>query len=157
MLSDNDYFFSHFKYAQKAIEVDNNGKVLYNVLSAIKKTFPLQEEVDQGVFIGLCEIQRLAGTTNNVKLPQDWMTTLLDSVKSTFKSSHLVHSKAKVQWEHSHPGAGWVAPTAMSNFLRELHMVSGGALNLPTHGAGASVGIVDGNPAPGLFPDKDAE
>jgi hypothetical protein len=154
---DNDYFFSHFKYAQKAIEVDNNGKVLYNVLSAIKKTFPLQEEVDQGVFIGLCEIQRLAGTTNNVKLPQDWMTTLLDSVKSTFKSSHLVHSKAKVQWEHSHPGAGWVAPTAMSNFLRELHMVSGGALNLPTHGAGASVGIVDGNPAPGLFPDKDAE
>jgi hypothetical protein len=154
---DNDYFFSHFKYAQKAIEVDNNGKVLYNILSAIKKTFPLQEEIDQGVFIGLCEIQRLVGTTNNIKLPADWMSTLLDSVKHTFKSSHLVHSKAKVQWEHSHPGAGWVAPTAMSNFMRELHMASGGTLNLPTHGAGASVGIVDGNPAPGLFPDKDAE
>lgn len=152
---DNDYFFSHFKYAQKAIEVDNSGRVLAQILGAIKQVYPLQEEVDQGVFIGLCELQRLAGTTNNVKLPHNWMVTLLDSIKSTFKSSHLVHSKAKIQWEHSHPGAGWVAPTAMSNFMREMHIVSGGTLNLPTHGAGASVGIVVGNLAPGLIPEKE--
>jgi hypothetical protein len=153
----NDYFFSHFKYAQKAMEVDNSGRVLYKILKAIKQTFPLQEEIDQGVFIGLCELQRLVGTTNNVKLDDDWMAVLLDSIKGTFKSSHLVHSKAKVQWEHSHPGAGWVAPTAMSNFMRELHIVNGGKLNLPTHGAGASVGIVAGNYAPGLIPEKEAE
>jgi hypothetical protein len=40
----------------------------------------------------------------------------------------------------------------MANFMRELHMLNKGTLNLPTHGAGASVGITAGNYAPGLFP-----
>jgi hypothetical protein len=150
---DHDYFFSHFKYAQKAIELDESGKILNQILGAIKQVFPLQEEIDQGVFIGLYELQRLAGTTGTVKLPAGWMVTLLESCKSTFKSSHLMHAKAKVQWEHSHPGAGWVAPTAMANFMRELHLRNGGSLNLPFHGDGARVGIEDGNVAPGLFPE----
>lgn len=151
---DHDYFFSHFKYAQKAIELDDSGRVLHAVLEAIRSVFPLQEEIDQGVFIGLYELQRLAGTTPNAKLPQDWMRTLLESCKTVFKSSHLIHAKAKVQWEHSHPGAGWNAPLAMSNFLRELHMHTGGKINLPFHGAGSTVGISEGNTAPGLFPSQ---
>jgi hypothetical protein len=152
---DNTYFFSHFKYAQKGIELDPKGSTLNNILKAIKETFPTQEEIDQGVFIGLYELQRLS-REYNISLPDEWMTTLLKSLRTTFKSSHLVHSKAKIQWEHSHPGAGWVAPTAMANFMRELHMLNGGKLNLPTHGAGASVGITAGNYAPGLFPVKEA-
>jgi hypothetical protein len=44
----------------------------------------------------------------------------------------------------------------MANFMRELHMLNNGGLNLPTHGAGASVGITAGNFAPGLFPMQDA-
>jgi hypothetical protein len=44
----------------------------------------------------------------------------------------------------------------MSNFMRELHMLNGGTLQLPTHGAGAHVGITAGNFAPGLFPLKEA-
>lgn len=151
---DFDYFFSHFKYAQKGIELDDSGKVLNNILSAIKEVFPLQEEIDQGLFIGLYELQRLAGTNPNVKLPDNWMKTLLKSVKTIFNSSHLVHAKAKVQWEHSHPGAGWNAPLAMSNFLREVHQYTGGKLNLPYHGDGSKVGIEDNNAAPGLFPVK---
>lgn len=147
-----DYFFSHFKYAQKAIELDPKGRVLLNILQAIKNNFPLQEEIDQGVFIGLFELQRLAGTNANIKLPADWMNTLLASIKPVFKSSHLVHDKAKVQWEHKNPGATWSAPSAMSNFLRELHLLTGGTLNLPTHGAGAAMGILTNNAAPGLFP-----
>ena len=149
---DNDYFFSHFKYAYKGIDIDESGKVLYAVLDAIKTVFPLQEEIDQGVFIGLCELQRLNNTNPRSTLPDGWMKTLLESIKPTFKSSHLIHAKAKIQWEHSHPGAGWVAPTAMSNFLREMHIRNGGKINLPYHGEGAKVGIVDGNVAPGLFP-----
>ena len=148
---DHTYFFSHFKYAQKGIELDPKGGTLNSILSAIKQVFPTQEEIDQGVFIGLYELQRMA-REYNITLPDGWMVTLLKSLRTTFKSSHLVHNKAKVQWEHSHPGAGWVAPTAMSNFMRELHMMNGGKLNLPTHGAGASVGITTGNYAPGLFP-----
>ena len=150
---DNDYFFSHFKYAQKGIELDETGRILSQILAAVKSVYPLQEEIDQGVFIGLYELQRLAGTAGTVQLPADWMKTLLESCKTTFKSSHLMHAKAKIQWEHSHPGAGWVAPTAMSNFMRELHLRNGGDLNLPFHGVGAKVGIEDGNTAPGLFPE----
>ena len=153
---DNDYFFSHFKYAQKALELDTNGKLLYNILDAIKSTFPLQEEIDQGVFIGLYELQRLINTNPNAKQPNGWMKTLLESVKTVFKSSHLAHSKAKVQWEHTHPGAGWTAPMAMANFLRELHIHAGGKLNLPYHGEGSKVGIEAGNFVPGLFPTVEA-
>ena len=149
---DHDYFFSHFKYAQKSIEIDDSGKILFKILESIKETFPLQEEIDQGVYIGLLEIQRLAGTNVNVGLPDNWMREILETCKTVFKSSHLIHSKAKVQWEHSHPGAGWNAPLAMSNFLRELYMYAGGKINLPFHGTGSTVGIQDGNIAPGLFP-----
>jgi hypothetical protein len=150
---DHDYFFSHFKYAQKCIEVDDTGKTLHSILDAIKSTFPLQEEIDQGCLIGLYELHRLAKTSPNIKLPQAWMKTLLESVKPTFKSSSLIHAKAKVQWEHKNPGSTWSAPSAMANFLRELHLRNGGTLDLPYHGEGATMGILAGNIAPGLFPD----
>ena len=152
---DNDYFFSHFKYAYKGIEIDESGKVLSNILNAIKTVFPIQEEIDQGLFIGLYELQRIAGTAGNVRLPDGWMVDVLKSAKKVFNSSHLVHSKAKIQWEHSHPGAGWNAPLAMSNFLRELHVLDNNKINLPFHGAASKTGIEDGNVAPGLFPQRE--
>ena len=152
---DNEYFFSHFKYAQKGIEVDDDaGKVLYNILDSIKEVFPLQEEIDQGVYIGLYELYRLSSVNANEPLPADWMKTLLRSVKTTFKSSNLIHAKAKVQFEHQFPGGSWNAPSAMSNFLRELHIRNGGKLNLPYHGEGAKMGVESGNVAPGLFPEE---
>ena len=152
---DNDYYFSHFKYAYKAIELDDSGQVLNNVLSAIRQVFPLQEEIDQGVFIGLVELQRLAGTTGgSVKLPKNWMIAVLESARKFFSSSHTVHSKAKTQWEYSHPGAGWNAPLAMSNFLRELHVIDTDQINLPFHGQSSQTGLAEGNVAPGLFPKK---
>ena len=149
---DNDYFFSHFKYAQKGIEVDEKGRVLFELLGAIKDAFPLQEEIDQGVYIGLLELHKLSKAETST-LPAGWMKTLLDTIKTTFKSSGLIHAKAKVQWEHVNPGSTWSAPSAMSNFLRELYIRNGGtALNLPYHGEGAKMGITEGNVAPGLFP-----
>jgi hypothetical protein len=148
---DNDYFFSHFKYAYKGIEIDESGKVLHDILSAIKTTFPIGEEIDQGVFIGLYEIQRLAGEYN-VTLPKDWMTTLLKSIKPTFKNAGLIHSKAKTQWEHVKPGSTWTAPSAMLNFMREIHIMNGGTLDIPYHGAGAKMGIEEGNICQGLIP-----
>lgn len=150
---DNDYFFSHFKYAQKGIEIDDTGRTLLSILSAIKEVFPLQEEIDQGVYIGLYELHRISSTNPNEKLPQGWMKTLLESIKPTFKSSSLIHAKAKLQWEHVNPGATWSAPSAMANFLRELHIRNGGKLSLPYHGEGAKMGIEAGNVAPGLFPE----
>lgn len=150
---DNDYFFSHFKYAQKAIELDVSGRVLNDILCAIKTVFPTDEEIDQGVYIGLYELQRLKGTSPNIHLPEGWMVTLLKSVKKTFKNANVVHEKAKRQYEHRFPGAGWSAPSAMANFLREIHLMNNGKLDLPYHGEGAKVGIEAGDFAPGLIPE----
>jgi hypothetical protein len=152
---DNDYFFSHFKYAQKGIDIDESGNILFKILDAVKEVFPLQEEIDQGVYIGLYELHRISSTNPADRLPEGWMKTLLNSIKPTFKSSALIHAKCKIQWAHVRPGASWSAPDAMSNFMRELHIISGGQLKLPTHGDGASLGIVEGNAAPGLFPEKE--
>lgn len=151
---DNDHFFSHFKYAQKGIDIDEKGKVLNDILAAIKETFQTQEEIDQGVYIGLYELYRLSSTNVKDKLPAGWMKEVLTKCKKSFRSSHLLHDKAKVQWEHSHPGAGWNAPLAMSNFLRELYIRNGGKINLPYHGEGSKVGIEAGNVAAGLFPKE---
>lgn len=114
----------------------------------------MQEEIDQGVYIGLYELHRLSATSTNTKLPQGWMKTLLESIKPTFKSSSLIHAKAKVQFAHVFPGGSWNAPSAMANFLRELHVRNGGKLDLPYHGEGAKMGIEAGNIAPGLFPEE---
>lgn len=148
----NYHFFSHFKYAQKAIEVNQHGSVLKNILEAITNVFTKDAEIDQGVFIGLYELQRLQSSTTNVELPYGWMVTLLNSIKHTFNSSAIVHAKCKDQWEFKNPGATWSAPSAMSNFMREVHMRNGGKLNLMYHGTGSTMGIIDGFVAPGLFP-----
>ena len=153
---ENEYFMSHFKYAQKGIEIDETGNTLFNILDAITTVFEKQEEIDQGVFIGLYELHRISSTNPNNKLPNGWMTTLLESIKPTFKASMVVHDKAKKQWAHVNPGATWSAPSAMANFMRELHIISGGTLNLPYHGEGAKMGIEEGNVAPGLFPKAKA-
>jgi hypothetical protein len=104
------------------------------------------------MFIGLYELCRLSKINSNVKLPKDWMKTLLESIKPTFKSSHIVHKKAHDQWKHVRPGASWSAPDAMANFIRELRVINGGTLKLPYHGPGSKMGIEEGNIAPGLFP-----
>src|SRR5210317_1678548 len=72
----NDYVYSHFKHAYKAIEMDHSGNVLNDILSAIKTVFPLQEEIDQGCFIGLYELARL---DTRQTLPEGWMVTVLKS------------------------------------------------------------------------------
>ncbi len=150
---DCDYFFSHFKYAYKTIELDDTGTLTRNILDAIQTVFPLQEEIDQGVFIGLYELSRL---DKRNELPESWMTDLLRAVKKIFNSSSTVHAKAKLQWAYVNPGATWSAPGAMSNFLRETYYYAGETtLELPYHGKGALMQLTN-NPAPQLFPRQAA-
>jgi len=153
LCGDNEYFFSHFKYAQKGIEVDEKGKVLLEILTAIKETFPVGDEIDQGVYIGLLELHKLSKAETGA-LPAGWMKTVLSTIKTTFNRTAVIHAKAKIQWAHVRPGASWSAPEAMSNFLREIYILSGGTINLPYHGAGSTMGILEGNIAEGLIPEK---
>lgn len=147
---ENPQFFSHFKYAYKGIDLDRSGKTLYEILSAIQTNFDKQEEIDQGVFIGLYELARLDQLQ---ELKAGWMQEVLATVKTMFSDSHLIHTKAKKQWAHVNPGASWSAPSAMSNFLREIYMLQGGKMKLPYHGEGALMQVAT-NPAPGLLPNK---
>ena len=146
----NEYYFSHFKYAYKGIELDKSGKTLFQILEAIRSVFFKQDEIDQGVFIGLYELARL---DSRQELPPMWMERVLHSVAKYFSSSATVHSKAKLQFAHINPGASWSAPSAMANFLRELYIMEGGTITLPYHGKGALMQVAT-NPAPGLFPAK---
>lgn len=148
---DRDYFFSHFKYAYKGIALDQSGKTLFNIINAIRTVFPLQEEIDQGIYIGLYELARL--DQNHQVLPKNWMITVLEGVKQSFSSSATVHSKAKRQWEHINPGSTWSAPAAMANFIREVYIMNGGRIKLPYHGEGAKM-QVQTNPVAGLFPTR---
>ena len=135
------------------VEVDDSGKTLLEILTAIKDTFPIGDEIDQGVFIGLYELHRISKSSTNTKLPAGWMKTVLQTIKPTFKRAKVLHDKGKDQWEHVNPGSTWSAPSAMANFLRELYLRNGGTINLPYHGEGAKMGIEAGNIAPGLFPE----
>ena len=148
---DNSYFFSHFKYAQKVIDADPTGRVLFNILDAIQHTWPDQEEIDQGCFIGLYELFRLAGSAG-LTLSNGWMRKLCASIANVWNDSSVVHAKGRQQWAfYKGDGATWTAPTAMSNFLREVHIVGGGKLELPFHGDGSKMGIEEGVVAPGLM------
>jgi hypothetical protein len=149
---DNVYFFSHFKYAYKTIELDSKGRLTNDILHAIKTVYPMRDEIDQGVFIGLYELSRL---DQRNELPDGWMVDVLRGVNKFFPSSNIVHSKGKMQWAYVNPGATWSAPSAMSNFLRELYMMSGGAIKLPYHGEGALMQVAT-NPAPNLLPKQAA-
>tara|TARA_R110000868_G_scaffold407619_1_gene689248 strand:- start:228 stop:1283 length:1056 start_codon:yes stop_codon:yes gene_type:complete len=155
LCGDNEYFFSHFKYAQKGIDVDNKGRVLLEILESIQNIFSKQEEIDQGVYIGLLELHKLASAEVS-RLPSGWMKEVLEKCTQSFKRSHTLHEKAKRQWEHVNPGATWSAPSAMSNFIREIYIRNGGSLNLPYHGEGSKMGIEEGNFAPGLFGSEQA-
>ena len=147
----NDYFFSHFNYAYKAIELDKSGDTLNDILNAIKTVFPLQEEIAQGAFIGLYELARLDWNQN--ELQDDWMIQVLQLNKKSFNSSHLVTEKARNQNSHAYPGSKPNGASMMANFLREVYIMNGGTLNLPYHGEGATLQIAT-NPAPGLFPKQ---
>ena len=126
---------------------------MLEILTAIKEVFPIQEEIDQGVYIGLLELHKLSKAETNT-LPVGWMKSVLATIKDTFKSSAIIHTKAKIQWAHVRPGASWSAPEAMSNFIREIYMLASGTLNLPYHGAGSTMGILEGNIVDGLIPNK---
>lgn len=147
-----EYFFSHFNYAYKGIKVDPSGKVLNDILNAIQTVFDKQEEIDQGVFIGLYELARLdlQSKPELYETNENWMVDVLNFAKLSFKSSEKLHKATKLQLQHIMEGASWDAPRYMSAMLRELYIANGGEeLNLPSHGKGAGLQL-DTNPMPGM-------
>lgn len=136
----NKHWFSHFDYAYKGIKQDPTGKTLYQIIEAIKTTWPTDEEIDQGVFIGLWQLNNW-NKEMCVAQPEDWMKQVLKSVAKHFSSSHTAHSMAKEQW--THVVGNWSAPDGMAKFMREIYKRNKGKLTLPFKGH--EIGIADGS------------
>ena len=135
---ENKYWFSHFDYAYKGIKQDASGATLHNILDAIKTTWPNEEEIDQGVFIGMWQLNNWSKEMC-ITQPEDWMKQVLAEVAKTFGNSHVVHDMAKAQW--AHVVGNWSAPDAVGKFIREIYKLHGGKITLPFKGH--EIGIAD--------------
>jgi hypothetical protein len=134
----NEFWFSHFDYAYKGITQDPSGKLLYQILDAIKTTWPNDKEIDQGVFIGLWQLNNWSKEMY-IDQPRGWMKSVLKEVAKNFSSSHTVHNMAKAQW--THVVGNWSAPDGAAKFLREVYKLHGGKLTFPYKGK--EIGIAD--------------
>lgn len=134
----NQHWFSHFDYATKGIVQDPSGKSLYDILDAIKTTWPQDDEIDQGVFIGLWQLNNWSKEMC-VSQPKGWMKSVLKEVAKNFASGHTVHAMAKEQW--GHVVGNWSAPDGAGKFLREVYKLNGGQLTLPYKGY--EIGVAD--------------
>ena len=134
----NQYWFSHFDYAYKGIKQDPSGETLHSILDAIKSTWPKDEEIDQGVFIGLWQLNNWSKEMC-IAQPAGWMKSVLKEVAKNFDSSHTVHAMAKAQWEHV--VGNWSAPDGAAKFLREVYKMHKGKLTLPFKGH--EIGVAD--------------
>jgi hypothetical protein len=134
----NKYWYSHFDAAYKAVNTDSSGTTLYRILDAVKTTWPNDEQIDQGVFLGLWQLNNWSKEMC-VTQPDDWMKQVLKLVSDKFGSSHNVHNMAKAQW--AHVVGNWSAPDGVGKFLREVYKLQGGKLTLPFKGY--EIGIAD--------------
>lgn len=134
----NKYWFSHFDYAYKGIKQDASGTSLYDILDAIKTTWPNNEEIDQGVFIGMWQLNNWSKEMC-ITQPNGWMKQVLKEVSKSFSNSHTVHDMAKAQW--AHVVGNWSAPDGAAKFIREVYKLHGGKMTLPFKGY--EIGIAD--------------
>lgn len=135
---ENDYWFSHFDYAYKGIKQDASGATLYEILDAIKTTWPNNKQIDQGMFIGLWQLNNWSKEMC-VEQPAGWMKQVLATTGKTFNSSHIAHDMAKAQWQHM--VGNWSAPDGAGKFIREIYKLHGGKLTLPAKGH--EIGVAD--------------
>jgi len=134
----NKYWFSHFDYAYKGIKQDASGTTLYEILDAIKTTWPNEEEIDQGMFIGLWQLNNWSKEMC-IAQPAGWMKAVLKEVGKTFGNSHVAHDMAKAQWLHT--VGNWNAPDGAAKFIREIYKLHKGKLTLPFKGK--ELGVAD--------------
>lgn len=126
----NDYWFSHFDYAYKSASVDKSAVTTKQILDAITIAWPADQEIDQGVFIGLYYMNSIVKSLNK-KMPKNWMQDVAETCAVSFSSSHDCHAAAKRQWEYF-VGSAWSAPQGMFKFMREVYMLNGGKITIPS-------------------------
>jgi hypothetical protein len=141
----NKHYFSHFDYAYKGIKMA--GPIgLTDALLSIKNVYGDEEggEINQGLFIGLMKQYQMGQEAKRLKrLPNDWMTKMLETAKIVCPSATLIHSATKKQWQHAN-GVGWDAPVAMAHMLREIYLIEDGTFE-PSYMPNVTLKLEDGD------------
>lgn len=136
-----DYWFSHFDYAYKSASTDKTAATTKQILDAITISWPADQEIDQGVFIGLYYMNSIVKSLNK-KVPKNWMQDVTEKCAISFASSHDCHDAAKRQWQY-YVGSAWSAPQGMYKFMREVYMLNGGKVVIPSENL--DIGVLDKN------------
>ena len=141
----NKHYFSHFDYAYKGIKMA--GPIgLTDALLSIKNVYGDEEggEINQGLFIGLMKQFQMGQEAKRLKrLPNDWMTKMLETAKKVCPSATLIHTATKKQWQHAN-GVGWDAPVAMAHMLREVYLIEDGTFE-PSYMPNVTLKLEDGD------------
>ena len=119
---------------------------LTDALTSIKNVYGDEEggEINQGLFIGLMKQYQMGQEAKRLKrLPNDWMTKMLETAKKVCPSATLIHTATKKQWQHAN-GVGWDAPVAMAHMLREVYLIEDGTFE-PSYMPNVTLKLEDGD------------
>lgn len=128
-----DHYMSHFDYAYKPMGADKTGRVAGQILEAIVKTWPKQEKIQNGIYIGLYHMNTVVNTLGK-KMPKDWMTQVCKGVAKSFANSEDVETSAARHAKWIAKTGTWNVPEGMFKFMREVYKLNGGALSIPSDG-----------------------
>lgn len=129
-----NHYMSHFDYAYKPMGADKTGKVAGQILDAIIKTWPKNAKVQNGIYIGLYHMNTVINSLGK-KMPKDWMLQVCKGVAQSFPNSEHVEEAASRHAKWISRSNTWNVPEGMFKFMREVYMINGGSLIIPSDGA----------------------
>jgi hypothetical protein len=142
----NPHFFSHFQYAHFGYDEIGMSE-MQKVLNAIKKVYTDEEEIDQGLYIGLVDMIRIAKAEQELEdMPDGWMETVLKVIKRATGNAKNFTQCTREQWQH-HNGTAMEGPKGMCNTMREVYKKYHDKeeyVNVPHH-QNCKVGVIDDN------------
>ena len=120
---------------------------MQKVLNAIKNVYADEEEIDQGLYIGLVDMIRIAKAEQELEdMPEGWMETVLKVIKRATGNAKNFTQCTREQWQH-HNGTAMEGPRGMCNTMREVYKKYHDKeeyVNVPHH-QNCKVGIIDDN------------
>ena len=143
---DKPHFFSHFQYAHFGYDEIGMSEMT-KILNAIKNIYADEEEIDQGLYIGLVDMIRIAKSEQELEdLPEGWMETVLKVIKRSTGNAKNFTQCTREQWQH-HNGTAMEGPKGMCITMREVFKKYHNKqvyINVPHH-QNCKVGIIDDN------------
>jgi hypothetical protein len=113
---------------------DKTGKVAGQILEAITTTWPNNQKIQNGIYIGLYHMNTVVNTLGK-KMPKDWMKQVCIGVAQSFKNSEHVEESASRHAKWISKSNTWNVAEGMFKFMREVYKLNGGTLSIPSDGA----------------------